>query len=156
MKKLIVALLLAPALAAANTNAETTDGPRADRSANTPIPAGATVILRQQLGSGTPGFIGFEPATHLGEGIYHAPQYMPMYPTAAVLWPRVVDVECEKTERAFVCDGYNWLPAFGRGEYLYIRPTMKAPPVVVEKTVPVPVIVERKVLVEVPVKKKSE
>jgi hypothetical protein len=55
-----------------------------------------------------------------------------------------------------VCDGYNWLPAMGRGEYLYIRPYVKvaAPAVTVEKIVPV--IVERKVFIEVPVKKKKE
>ena len=162
MKKLSVALLLAPLLAIANTNAVTEDKPRADRTVNTPIPAGATVVMRHQLGSGTPGFVGFEPATHLGEGIYHAPQYMPMYPTAAVLWPRVIEVECEREGGRFVCGGYDWLPALGRGEYLYIRPTVKEPvaPTVVEKIVPVPVvkerIIERRVYVEVENKKKGE
>jgi hypothetical protein len=163
MKNLLVTLLLVPLAAFANTNAETTGAERADRTVNTPIPAGSTVVLRHQLGSGTPGFTGFEPATHMGEGIYHAPQYMPSYPTAAALWPRVVEVECERTPNgAFSCNGYDWLPALGRGEYLYIRPMVKvvAPPVVVEKIVrvpvPTPVIVERKVFIEVPVKKKGE
>jgi len=157
MKKLaLAALLLAPVLALANSNAQTTDAPRSDRTVNTPIPAGAVVVVRHQLGSGTPGFIGLEPATHLGQGIYHAPQYMPQYPTAAVLWPRVIDVECQEEGKRFVCDGYNWIPALGRGEYLYIRPVVVAPvePVIVEKQVPV--IIERKILVEVPVKKKGE
>ena len=160
MKKLSVALLLAPLLAIANTNAVNDGKPREDRTVNTPIPAGATVVMRHQLGSGTPGFVGFEPATHMGEGIYHAPQYMPAYPTASPIWPRVIEVECEKQDNRFVCGGYDWLPALGRGEYLYIRPTMKevVPPVIVERKVevPVPVVVERKVYVEVPVKKKGE
>lgn len=158
MKNLLATLLLVPVLALAQ-NAVTEGAPRDDRTVNTPIPAGATVVVRQQLGSGTPGFTGFEPATHMGEGIYHAPQYMPTYPTASPLWPRVVEVECIKTPNGtFLCDGYNWLPAMGRGEYLYIRPHVKTPAPVVEKIVEkiVPVIVERKVFIEVPVKKKSE
>lgn len=156
MKKLAVAFLLAPLVALANSNAETNEAPRPDRTVNVPIPAGAVVVVRHQLGSGTPGFIGVEPATHLGEGIYHAPQYMPQYPTAAVLWPRVLDVQCQEEGKRFVCDGYNWIPALGRGEYLYIRPVVAEPvePVIVTKEVPV--IIERKILVEVPVKKKGE
>ena len=161
MKKLIVALLLAPLAALAQSNEGTPTQPRKDAGANIPIPAGATIIMRLPGGSGTPGFSGFEPATHMGEGIYHAPQYLPQFPTAATLWPRVIDVLCEKqTNNSYVCDGYNWIPAFGRGEYLYIRPQVKAQPVaprVVEKIITVPAPgPERIILKEVPIKKKAE
>jgi hypothetical protein len=155
MKKLLITMLMLPVMAFANSNAVTEGASRADKGVNTPIPAGSTVIMRQQLGSGTPGFVSFEPATHLGEGIYHAPQYLPAYPTAATLWPRVLDVNCTKERNAFVCDGYNWMPAMGRGEYLFIRPTAKAAPAVVERLVVVPGPV-REVLVEVPAKPKKQ
>lgn len=130
MKKLILlaAMLMPAAMAVATDNAVTSSADSAGPSVNTPIPAGATVIMRHQLGSGTPGYINFEPATHLGQGIYHAPQYMPGNPTAATIHPRVVEVECDKQATgAYQCNGYNWLPAMGRGEYLYIRPFVKAP-----------------------------
>jgi hypothetical protein len=158
MKQLYVALLLAPLTVIANTNTAETGVLREDRTINTPIPAGSTVIMRHQLGSGTPGFRGLEPATHMGEGIYHAPQYMPSFPTAGTIWPRVVEVECDRTPQgAFVCDGYDWLPSLGRGEYLFIRPMVKAPAPVVEKViervVPGP---ERVILKEVEVKPKKQ
>jgi hypothetical protein len=157
MKKLLALSAIFVSLTALSQNAVTEGDPRADKNLNTPIPAAATVIVRQQMGSGTPGFTGLEPATHVGEGIYHAPQYMAAYPTAGVLWARVIDVECAKQADVFICDGYNWSPALGRGEYLFIRPTAKAPAAVVEKVVPVmvpgPV---REVYIEVPVKKKKE
>lgn len=151
MKKLaLIALLFASAGSFAQ-NAVTEGAVVSDKLLNAPIPANSTVVFRQALGSGTLGFTSVEPATHMGEGIYHAPQYMPTYPTAGVIWPRVVDVECEKSPTGtFVCGGYNWSPAMGRGEYLYIRPYVKAKaaPVVVEKLVPVPtpypVYVEKK------------
>jgi hypothetical protein len=129
MKKLILTALMIPAAVAfANDNAVTASADSSGPTVNTPIPAGATVIMRQPLGSGTPGYINFEPATHLGQGIYHAPQYLPGNPTAATIHPRVVEVECEKQAAgAYQCNGYNWLPAMGRGEYLYIRPYVKAP-----------------------------
>jgi hypothetical protein len=156
MKNLLIALLLAP-LAALAQNAVTEGAPRSDNTVNAPIPAGAAVIVRQQHGSGTPGFGGFEPATAMGEGIYHAPQYLPAFPTASTLWPRVIDVECVRApDGKFVCDGYSWVPALGRGEYLYIRPFVKTPvaPVekIVEKIVPVPAPYP----VYVEVKKKKE
>lgn len=155
MKKLLALSAIFVSVAALSQNAVTEGTPRADKNLNTPIPAGATVIVRQQLGSGTPGFTSLEPATHVGEGIYHAPQYMAAYPTAGVLWARVIDVECVMSKETYVCDGYNWAPALGRGEYLFIRPMLKAPPIVVEKTVIVPGP-ERIILKEVPVKPKDQ
>lgn len=159
MKKILAAALMVPVLAFAQ-NAVTVAEVRADRELNTPIAAPGLVLLRHQLGSGTPGYTEFEPATHMGEGIYHAQQYMPQYPTAAVLWPRVIDIECEKPGNTYICEGYNWLPALGRGEYLYVRPHVKAAKIqIVEKIVQVPVYIpgpERLVLKEVPVKKKTQ
>ena len=153
MKKLITALLLVPVLAVADPVLNAGEVPasmaRVDVDKNAVIPAGAAVILRTQLGSGTPGFTGLEPAVHMGEGVYHAPQYMAAFPTASTLFPRVVDVMCQKSGVVFVCDGYNWTPALGRGEYLFFRPKLAPPPVVVTKEVPVPapypVYVEKKI-----------
>lgn len=155
MKNLLIVLLLAPLMALAQ-NASTEGAARVDKNVNAPIPADAVVLVRQQLGSGTPGFTSFEPATSMGEGIYHAPQYLSAYPTAGTLWPRVIDVQCDKTVKGYVCDGYNWLPAMGRGEYLYIRPSLRPVPRIVEKLVPTPVIVEKPYPVYVEIKKKKE
>jgi hypothetical protein len=106
----------------------------------------AVLIQQRAYGSGTPGTPGTqgtpvvvmtEATSALPDGLYYAPQYLPGYPTAAVIWPRVVDVECAKTKAGNVaCEGYNWLPEYGRGEYLLIRPHVKAEPLVV-KAVPV-------------------
>ncbi len=94
----------------------------------------------------------------LQNDIYHVPQYMPAYPTAATIWPRIVDVKCTKQGDDLKCDGYEWLPEYGRGEYLFFRPVIDKPvaPVVVAAPQIVPVIVERKVFIEVPVKQKKE
>lgn len=113
-------------------------------------------VGRQEFGSGTPGSTGTEGAVQWdGSGIYHAPQYMPGYPTAATLYPRVVNLDCVKGATGLVCSGYNWLPNLGRGEYLMFRPVVReaAKPVVVTKEVPVVVIKE--VIKEVPVTKKK-
>lgn len=76
-------------------------------------------------GSGTPGEIGRQAAVEVEYGIYHAPQYMPYFPTAATIWPRVIEVECETLEKCF---GYDYLPKYGRAEYLFIRPVIKKNP----------------------------
>lgn len=111
---------------------------------------------RVPLGAGQPGSTGFENANvvgnaDVGNNIHHAPQYLPYFPTAATIWPRVVDVPCEQVGTSLQCAGYNWLPQYGRAEYLFIRPVVEAPrsPVTIEKIVPVPVTVIK----EVPVKK---
>lgn len=65
---------------------------------------------------------------------YHSPQYMVGYPSAGVIWPRIVEVLCEKVNNALVCDGYNWTPAMGRGEYLFVTPTIKRNAKAVEYT----------------------
>lgn len=115
------------------------------------------------LGSGTPvnEASGFENAkvvnnAKVENNILHAPQYMPNYPTAATLWPRVVEVPCTKaTNGDLNCAGYNWNPALGRGEYLFVSPR------IVKEATPTVVVLPgketvREVLVEVPVKKKKE
>jgi len=134
--------------------------------------AQTVIVKNEELGSGTPNS-GFPEIQHQynavadkwdpREGIFHAPQYMPGYPTAATIFPRVLDVECVSNGKtsnddlihdrdAIKCNGYHWLPEMGRGEYLFIRPHLvnTPPPVVVEK------IVEKKVYVEVPEKHKPE
>ena len=98
-----------------------------------------TVNVRQHdFGSGVPGSDGSTAATSvLPEGLYYVPQYLPGNPTAATIWPRVIDVKCVKAaDGGANCEGYNWLPEYGRGEYLLIRPIVIEPPVV-QKVVPV-------------------
>lgn len=122
-------------------------------------------IERHTLGSGQQGVKGFENATLvLDNNIFHAPQYMPQYPTAATIWPRVVEVKCVRVGTSVVasvntagvvygatnepmlqCEGYDSLPALGRGEYLFFKP-------VIAQAVPIEVR-ERIILKEVPVKK---
>ena len=54
-------------------------------------------IQRNVLGSGIQNAsITADVATQVGDyGVYHAPQYMPGFPTAATIWPRVVEVKCQ-------------------------------------------------------------
>ena len=81
-------------------------------------------IERVPLGSGTPGSEGIENATQWDLDIYHAPQYMPGYPTASAIFPRAVAVFCVAKESGIQCKGYNWVSDMGRAEYLMIRPVM--------------------------------
>jgi len=104
-----------------------------------------------QLGSGAVGFEVAQP-WDAGASIYHTPQYLPGYPTAATLWPRVVDVKCKRIEGKLQCDGYDWYPELGRGEYLFIRPHIEEAVIVPQKTL----IIEKTVFVEVKPKKKGE
>lgn len=97
--------------------------------------AADTTINQIQLGSGVPSGEKLTNAPHVMDGMYHAPQYLPGHPTAATIWPRVVDVECSKAEdlsrpngEGVVCNGYNWAPSMGRGEYIFIRPRFKDEP----------------------------
>lgn len=143
MKKLIA--LMAVALAASAQAISVNDAP--------------LNVERHLLGSGSPSENGngAEVAVPvLSNDIYHAPQYLPYFPTAATIWPRVVEVECQHSVVGKICEGYDWAPSMGRAEYLFVRPVMKAPP-------PPPQIIEvpgpereRIILKEVPVKKKRE
>lgn len=150
MKALIATLLLAlsvPVFGSSNTAVFGTE--TADKYKNTEVPASATVVLRQQLGSGAQGYIGLERATHMGDGIYHAPQYLAGHPTAGTIWPRVITVGCDVINQMWVCDSYDWAPSMGRGEYIYIKPVAKVKPEPHVIVVPGP---ERVILQEVPVK----
>jgi hypothetical protein len=94
---------------------------------------------------------GIENTKVVDNNILHAPQYMPNYPTAATIWPRVVEVPCTKAANGDLnCAGYNWTPAMGRGEYLFVTPK------VIEPVKPTVVTVTKEVLVEVPAKPKKE
>jgi len=110
-------------------------------------------VGRTPLGSGQQGVTGLENAQKWDNDIYHAPQYLPGFPTAATLWPRVVDVQCTRRGARLECAGYNWVPEMGRGEYLMLRPVVKedTKPVVITNTVIREVAVP--ILVEVPAKK---
>jgi hypothetical protein len=110
-------------------------------------------VVRNQLGAGVPApmiTVGTETAVYVDDGYYHIPQYLPNHPTAGTIWPRVVEVECDKVDGKIVCEGYHWLPKLGRAEYIMILPRMKAI-APVPKAAP-PIIVYR----EVPAKKKPE
>lgn len=110
-------------------------------------------VVRNQLGTGSPApmiTVGTETAVYVDDGYYHIPQYLPNHPTAGTIWPRVVEVECDKVGEKIVCEGYHWLPKLGRAEYIMILPKMKAI-APVPRAAP-PIIVYR----EVPVKKKPE
>ena len=87
-------------------------------------------IERRHFGSGTPApyaVNGADEALPVADGLYHAPNYMPGFPTAATIWPREMPVNCEHDtdSEKISCDGYQVLPAVGRGEYLFIRPVVK-------------------------------
>jgi hypothetical protein len=94
-------------------------------------------ITREELGSGQVNTTGVENATNWDNDIYHAPQYMPGHPTAATLYPRVVDVECTRSTTGLNCKGYHWTPDMGRGEYLMIHPHIVEPqePIIITRTV---------------------
>jgi hypothetical protein len=85
---------------------------------------GQVEISRMFLGSGEPGQPGFENATAVYNNVYHAPQYLPGFPTAATIWPRVIEVPCRQVGASLQCEGYHWTPRMGRGEYLYFTPVL--------------------------------
>jgi hypothetical protein len=115
------------------------------------------IVMNEALGTGVPGQGTFTRAAPVfqGENVYHVPQYLPYHPTAATIWPRVVEVPCAKHHGVLKCEGYHWTPAMGRAEYLHIAPTPAKEPVVVTKEVRVPGPTVT-ILKEVPVKKKRE
>lgn len=104
-------------------------------------------IERNAYGSGVPGKEGFENADHVENDIFHSPQYLPHHPTAATIWPRVVEVPCVHTGAGLKCEGYNWTPKMGRGEYLFFKPK------IIEPIRPEIIVREREIIREVPAKK---
>lgn len=80
-------------------------------------------------------------ATQVGDyGVYHVPQYMPGFPTAATIWPRVVEVECQND----LCAGYENTPALGRGEYLFFKPVQVMAAVSTPIVLPAPVVIPQR------------
>jgi hypothetical protein len=80
-------------------------------------------IERVYMGSGSQDVAGTENADPVADfGVWHVPQYMPGFPTAATIWPRVVEARCTEGN---ACAGYLITPEMGRGEYLFFRPIKK-------------------------------
>ena len=110
-------------------------------------PISAFEVERLPFGSGTPSnsvTTGTESAHIVVDGLYHVPNYMPGFPTAATIWPRELPVECESnaTDGSPHCTGYRVLPMVGRGEYIFVRPYAKPTPKVIQappQQQPVPV-----------------
>lgn len=122
-------------------------------------------VSRKGLGLGTPGTklqnVGVENAkpVNTSPDVLHTPQYLAGFPTAATIWPRIVEVPCKETKGILACEGFHWTPDMGRGEYLFVTPKVvaEAEPKIIERTVLVPgPVIEKKILVEVPPKKKGE
>lgn len=91
-------------------------------AAAAPPPAPTLRIERMNMGSGLQNAPGIDKAEPVGDlGVWHVPQYMPGYPTAATIWPRVVIIQCATD----VCSGYEVTPELGRGEYLFFVPARK-------------------------------
>ncbi|MBO9676695.1 MAG: hypothetical protein J7556_00590 [Acidovorax sp.] len=94
----------------------------ASQAATAPANAADLMIERVPFGSGMQNAAGPENAQPVADfGVWHAPQYMPGYPTAATIWPRVVLVQC----KGGTCDGYAITPNMGSGEYLFFKPVDK-------------------------------
>lgn len=98
-------------------------------------------VERLPFGSGTPAgdvTTGTESAHAVIDGLYHVPNYMPGFPTAATIWPRELPVECESDpiDGSPRCTGYRVLPAVGRGEYIFVRPYAKPAPQIVQAPPP--------------------
>lgn len=79
-------------------------------------------IERMNMGSGLQNARGTENAEPVGTlGVWHVPQYLPGFPTAATIWPRVIILQCASD----LCSGYEITPEMGRGEYLFFVPEKK-------------------------------
>lgn len=105
------------------------------------------------LGSGVYS-VGNSLAVEVHHGVFHVPQYMPGFPTAATLWPTVIKHNCYIPNKD--CDLFDYKPSYGRAEYLFFRPYE-------EKEPPAPVVncceKDRNPIViykEVPVKAKKQ
>lgn len=86
-------------------------------------------VQRVPYGSGvpSPGLTeGYDTAVAVGDGLYSVPGYLPYEPSGLTLYPRVVQVPCQKQGAAWVCAGYSITPALGRGEYLMIQPMLRS------------------------------
>lgn len=99
-------------------------------------------VTKMALGSGTPALStsGTETALLVGDGLYHVPNYLPGFPTAATIWPRALSLSCEPdaADGKLNCSGFEVIPALGRGEYIFVRPERKPAPPIVTAPAPVP------------------
>lgn len=86
-------------------------------------------------GSGVPWNSYQERPWRVEPGVFHVPQYLHGFPTAATIWPRIVRVPCSGE----VCDGYNYLPEMGRSEYLFFTGTDRSVNTTIERIIQVPV-----------------
>ena len=94
----------------------------ATAAAAAPPPLDTLRIQRMNMGSGLQNARGTENALPVGAlGVRHVPQYLPGYPTAATIWPRVIVIQCTED----LCAGYTITPELGRGEYLFFVPANK-------------------------------
>lgn len=117
------------------------------------VPAGsydnapAVFIKNEQLGSGGPlpsVTVGSEQAIYWGDGMYYVPGYYPGYPTAGVMWPRMVEVPCTKNQDGSLsCHGYSVLAqqAGNRGEFILFKPVIQKPVVAAAPVAPVTIVV---------------
>lgn len=93
----------------------------------------AVFIKNEQMGSGAPAVqvtMGSSIAQYWGDGLYFIPGYYPGYPTAAVMWPRVIEVPCVKNDDGSLsCQGYEIYSqqAGNRGEFILFKPVIQAP-----------------------------
>lgn len=103
----------------------------------TSIASAQVNVGRVENGSGQPNQTGVENAVKWDSNVYHVPQYMPGYPTASTIFPRVIDLACTQTGSVVNCNGYSWAPNMGRGEYLMVRPviTESPKPIIVTNTI---------------------
>lgn len=91
-------------------------------AAATPAPQQVLRVERMNMGSGLQNARGTESAEPVGSlGVWHVPQYLPGFPTAATIWPRVIIIQCTSD----LCAGYEITPEIGRGEYLFFVPEKK-------------------------------
>lgn len=77
-----------------------------------------SVIENKPLGSGN-ATVGKSQAIEVYHGLYFVPQHMPGYPTSAVIWPRVIETDCDLFSTTLHCNGYNDKSGKGRAEYLF-------------------------------------
>ncbi|MET3465044.1 hypothetical protein [Variovorax atrisoli] len=79
-------------------------------------------VERMNTGSGLQNASGTENALPVGSlGVWHVQQYLPGYPTAATIWPRLIFLQCTGD----LCADYTITPEVGRGEYLFFVPADK-------------------------------
>jgi hypothetical protein len=102
-------------------------------------PYGVVTFENMQMGTGQPSnnTSGSTIGMYWGNGLFFVPGYLPGYPTAGVLWVRVINVNCQKVVGGLSCDGsaLHSQQINNRGEYILYRPVIKNTPVVVKTVI---------------------